>query len=65
VRIPATECPRISSAFLEEERRSLPALWYASEYACVFGDTAQSLFRADDIDAMFAQDAEPWFPGGI
>ena len=50
---------------LEEERHSLPVLWYQSEYECVFGDTVNSIFRTEDIDAMFAADVEPLFPEGI
>ena len=31
-RVPASECPRISAAFLAEERRALPDRWYRQEY---------------------------------
>src|SRR5215204_1806816 len=39
--VPATDCPRISPAFLAEEQRTLGAFWYALEYGCEFID-AQS-----------------------
>jgi hypothetical protein len=38
VRITAEECPRIPREFLEQEKRSLGADWYAQEYGCVFID---------------------------
>lgn len=44
VKVPASECPRISREFLEEERKSLGALWFASEYECEFVDTSDQLF---------------------
>src|SRR5919112_6655021 len=37
--VPARECPRISEAFLEEERSSLPPFIYRQEYECSFEDT--------------------------
>ena len=64
-KIRASECPRIPASFLAEEHRTLPPIWYASEYECVFSDTVNSVFRSVDIDAMFAEDAEPLFPLGV
>jgi hypothetical protein len=49
VQITADQCPRISAAFLEEERRSLPALFYASEYLCSFEETVQQLFTTAEV----------------
>ena len=43
VLVPADQCARISPAFLEEERRSLPPLWYRSEYCCEFCDVEDQL----------------------
>jgi hypothetical protein len=40
-------------------------MYYASEYDCIFGDTVNSVFRGEDIDEMFQQDAEPLFPLGV
>lgn len=34
--VPATECPRITSEFLEEERREQGEAWYRQEYMCDF-----------------------------
>ena len=57
----ALECPRISAEFLEEERRTLGPLWFASEYLCEFTDTEDSVFRAEDIDRMFTSEITPLF----
>jgi hypothetical protein len=61
VQVTAPECPRISAAFLEEERRSLPAQIFDQEYLCVFGDTLDSVFRHADIQAMLSDDVVPLF----
>jgi len=60
-RIPASQCPRISAAFLEEEKRTLGSWWYASEYECVFADTEDSVFAADAISQAFSSDIKPLF----
>jgi hypothetical protein len=64
VQVTAPECPRISAAFLEEERRSLPAWIFDQEYMCVFGDTLDSVFRHEDIEAMLSDDVVPLFATG-
>jgi hypothetical protein len=55
VKVTAYECPRISPAFLEEERRSLPAMWFASEYLCEFTDTVDQVFLHDHVQAPSRQ----------
>lgn len=62
--IPASVCPRISPAFLEEERRSMGPLWFASEYLCEFVDTDDQVFSSDDIAAALTADVRPLFPTG-
>ncbi len=62
VRITASECPRISKAFLEEERNSLGDWWYRQEYECDFADTSDQYFRTEDILRAFSDDVEPLFP---
>jgi hypothetical protein len=64
VKVTAPECPRISAAFLEEERRSLPTWIFDQEYMCVFGDTLDSVFRHEDIQAMLSDDVVPLFATG-
>lgn len=57
IRIPSTECKRISAAFLAEEREALGARWYSQEYLTEFAAVAEGLFSPDDIAAMFVDDA--------
>src|ERR671912_2487682 len=42
--VPAEECPRISGAFLEHERRSLPRRVFDQEYRCAFIETEDAVF---------------------
>jgi hypothetical protein len=57
--VPATDCPRISPAFLEEERRSLGDLAFRSEYLCEFCDTEDSVFSSEHIAAAMDPDLAP------
>jgi hypothetical protein len=59
VRITAAECPRISAAFLEEERRTLPPLWFQSEYECRFVDTVDQVFSTELLMRAMRDDVEP------
>jgi hypothetical protein len=67
--VPATECPRISEAFLASERRSMPEYFYAQEYNCEFRETEDQLWthemiegaRDDSLDEYrFEGDEELW-----
>ncbi|MGE5618096.1 MAG: terminase large subunit domain-containing protein [Sphingomonadaceae bacterium] len=58
--VPATECPRISAAFLEEERRNLGQWWYRQEFCCAFLDAESAAFRSEDIEAAFTTEVETW-----
>lgn len=62
VRITAYDCPRISPEFLEEERRTMPAAWFAREYLAQFTEADDSLFREDDIQRAVRDDVAPLFP---
>jgi Terminase large subunit, T4likevirus-type, N-terminal len=64
VKITAEQCPRISPTFLEEERRTMTAAVYASEYLCEFGDTLDSVFAYDDVIAALDPDLTPLFEKG-
>jgi Terminase large subunit, T4likevirus-type, N-terminal len=64
VKVTAPECPRISAAFLEEERRSLPPWVFDQEYMCVFGETLDAVFRYEDIANMLSDDVAPLFTRG-
>lgn len=58
--VPATECPRISAEFLEEERRTIGDFWFEQEYGCQFLDAQSSAFRSADIERMFSDDVALW-----
>ena len=49
----ATECPRISVEFLEDELASLRSASFAQEYECQFADASGAAFDGSDIDAVF------------
>ena len=63
IQVTAHECPRISAAFLEEERRRMPDAWFRSEYLCQFTDTIDSVFRTEDIERAFSADVPLLFDG--
>lgn len=52
VKVTADDCPRITEAFLEQERREMPEAWFRSEYYCEFTDTLDSVFSMADVDQM-------------
>lgn len=58
--VPATDCPRIPAAFLEEERRTIGEWWYSQEYLCQFLDAESAAFRRVDIDNAFSDGVEVW-----
>ncbi len=55
----ADQCPRISPAFLAQEKATLPAAVYQSEYEAVFTDAVDAVFRAEDVDACFTDEVQP------
>ena len=54
--VPATECPRISEEFLEEERERKGDRMFRQEYLCEFVQADDSLFREEDIAACLRPD---------
>jgi hypothetical protein len=56
IAVPATECPRISQAFLEEERARKGDSIFRQEYLCEFVQDNDALFREEDIDACIRAD---------
>jgi hypothetical protein len=60
-KVPATEVPRISPAFLEEERRVLPAWIYRQEYECSFEDTEDQLFGYELVQSSITDEVTPLF----
>ncbi len=61
VEIPATENPRISSEFLEEEQKSLGDWWYRQEYLCEFVEAVDQVFSYDYVMSAVSADVEPLF----
>jgi hypothetical protein len=51
VRVPATECPRISRSFLDEERRVMGPRFFAQEYDCNFLDALDAVFDYESVKA--------------
>lgn len=62
--VPARECPRISEAFLAEERRSLPDWVYRQEYLCSFEETEDALFTTEMVDGAVSASVAPLFGEG-
>ena len=58
--VPATECPRISKEFLEEEKRTMGDWWFQAEYMCKFLDAQTAAFREADIARIIHKDVEVW-----
>ena len=63
IEVPATDCPRISPAFLEAERQSMGAWWFDQEYGCRFLVAQDSVFRQVDIEAALSGEVRP--PGSM
>jgi len=63
-RVKATEVPRISEAFLEEERRALGPWHFEQEYMTEFKDTTDSVFPSELIDGAFDASIQPLFEAG-
>jgi len=63
VSIPASECPRISPEFLEEERRSIGDFWFRQEFECEFLETTSQLFAYETVMAAVTPDVKPLFGG--
>jgi hypothetical protein len=59
--VPASECPRIPEAFLEEGREALPSWVYRQEYECSFEETEDQVFTTDMIDRAVTSEVKPLF----
>lgn len=58
--VPATACPRIPPAFLEEERRTLGEWFYRQEYFAEFLDAQTQAFSREDVDRAFQEGVSAW-----
>jgi hypothetical protein len=59
VRVPASECPRISKEFLAEELRELGQQRFSEEYELAFVDANEAVFGSAIIEAAFSQEVSP------
>jgi hypothetical protein len=59
--VPASQCPRISEEFLEEERRTLPRRVFRQEYECSFEETDDQVFSHEDVAAAISPEVTPLF----
>ena len=60
----ATDCPRISQAFLDKERKRLGPLMsmYSQEYECQWVDAETSVFSRALVEAALVDSFDPPFP---
>jgi Terminase large subunit, T4likevirus-type, N-terminal len=58
--VPATDCPRISPAFLAEEQRTLGSWWFEQEYLCRFLDAQTAAFTRAEIEAILVDNLDQW-----
>lgn len=59
VRVPASDCPRITSEFLAEELRELGPTRFGEEYQLEFHDDEAAAFPTAIIDAAFTPEVRP------
>lgn len=50
IQAPATECPRISAKFLEEELHAMGRVWFGQEYLCEFVENGRSFFDRESVE---------------
>jgi hypothetical protein len=60
-RVPAAQCPRISRAFLEQERRTLAPWVFRQEYECEASETMDQVFGYDVVMRALSADVAPLF----
>jgi Terminase large subunit, T4likevirus-type, N-terminal len=61
IKLIATECPRITAGFLQEERAALGEHWFRQEYLCEFIETEEQIFGHDLIHSAFSDEVKPLF----
>src|SRR5215211_5939026 len=59
--VPASEVPRISAEFLEEERRNMPGPWFDQEYMCRFVEAQDQVFSYEEVQAALDEEVKPLF----
>ena len=56
LRVTATECPRITQEFLEEEMANMGEQWFRQEYLCEFVDTVSGVFDRDLVERAISEE---------
>ena len=59
IRVPASMCPRLAKAFLDEERRELGPMRYSEEYELAFLEPDEAVFMTVLIDRAFTTEVRP------
>lgn len=60
VRVPASDCPRISEAFLARERSEMSDWAYRQEYECEFCADEYAVFSYEDIEDAIKSGVRQW-----
>lgn len=61
-RIPASQCPRITKEFLDQELAALGPLLFSQEYECAFIDAQTSVFSSEMIESALRDGFERFVP---
>ena len=61
LRVPATDCPRISAEFLDRERAAMSEWQFRQEYLCAFSANIEGAFDPDLIRAAVSVDVSSLF----
>ena len=59
IQIRATDCPRITAAFLEGEKHDLGEWRFRQEYECEFVETVDAVFTHEQINTALSDDVAP------
>jgi hypothetical protein len=57
VRVTAEQCPRISKAFLDQERAAMGEWWFEQEFFCEFKESMDQVFSHDRVMRAISEDA--------
>jgi hypothetical protein len=62
-RVTVHDVPRISAEWVEEQRKTMPSMFFTCEYECEFLDSEDGVFLWEFIEAAMSGDVEPIFGG--
>jgi Terminase large subunit, T4likevirus-type, N-terminal len=60
IQVKASECPRISPAFLKQQRAEMGELLYEQEFCCCFHDQNSSVFSSALLEACLTDEFDPF-----